>query len=561
MISPFRSHILLIGAVAAALLTTPAFADRTPSSPSPSSQDGMTILGRGPLHEAFGQPVSTNPQPGPTAQKTPPDPIAEEPPEQKPAGDNVQWIPGYWSWDLDKKDWIWVSGMWRNEPPGRKWVPGHWSKTEAGWQWAPGFWAPATESQIEYSPQPPDSLDAGPSSPAPDDDSLYVPGLWIPHDDSFAWRPGYWLDCRPNWIWNAAHYAWSPNGYVYVSGYWDYPFANRGLLFAPVYFNQPLWLSPTWYYRPGFVIRLDGIFASLFVRPSYCSYYFGDYYDPYYLRFGFSPWFSFGLRNWDPCFGYYRWNFRNDPGWYSGLRNQYWAFRSGQAVRPPLTVGAPGAVINNTTVRSPGLVTPLASLGSKANLKPLTSTQLANQRTQIKQTRDLGIQRTQIERTTTSLTSKSLKLPWAPPTSVAPANAASAHGSTVSPGVSVLRSGAPVISGTSPSTTRSVSPGVHIIQSGATSPGSQSPRILSNPRNSSTPQILSRPVAPSISPPPAHYSAPRSNYAPSPSHGSGGGHGGAFGGSHFSSGSSGHISSGPSHSSSGGGNNSSGHHK
>ena len=35
-----------------------------------------------------------------------------------------------------------------------------------------------------------------------------------------------------------AHYVWTPRGYVFVDGYYDYSVARRGVLFAPVYFNS-----------------------------------------------------------------------------------------------------------------------------------------------------------------------------------------------------------------------------------------------------------------------------------------------------------------------------------
>ncbi len=37
-------------------------------------------------------------------------------PDQKPEGTNVQWIPGYWSWDDERKDYLWVSGFKRDVP-------------------------------------------------------------------------------------------------------------------------------------------------------------------------------------------------------------------------------------------------------------------------------------------------------------------------------------------------------------------------------------------------------------------------------------------------------------
>ncbi len=56
------------------------------------------MLAKGPVHEAFATTAEA-PAETPTVKKQPPEPIEELPPDQKPEGDNVQWIPGYWSWD------------------------------------------------------------------------------------------------------------------------------------------------------------------------------------------------------------------------------------------------------------------------------------------------------------------------------------------------------------------------------------------------------------------------------------------------------------------------------
>ncbi len=62
------------------------------------------VMTRGPIHEAFAAPVVHDPAAGPVIPKAPPAPIQEMPPDQKPAGQNVQWIPGYWSWDVSRND-------------------------------------------------------------------------------------------------------------------------------------------------------------------------------------------------------------------------------------------------------------------------------------------------------------------------------------------------------------------------------------------------------------------------------------------------------------------------
>ena len=63
--------------------------------------------------------------------KQPPTPIEEVPPDMKPEGGNPTWIPGYWSWDDDRRDFIWVSGVWRSPPAQHRWMPGYWQPASA----------------------------------------------------------------------------------------------------------------------------------------------------------------------------------------------------------------------------------------------------------------------------------------------------------------------------------------------------------------------------------------------------------------------------------------------
>ena len=115
-----------------ALFAQPA----TPVPPAPASaEQGVQVLTRGPVHEAFAETVTYDPEPGVVVPKAPPAAIEEVPPEQRLEGANVAWIPGYWAWDDERRDFLWVSGIWRDLPPGRQWVPGYWGKAGQGYQW------------------------------------------------------------------------------------------------------------------------------------------------------------------------------------------------------------------------------------------------------------------------------------------------------------------------------------------------------------------------------------------------------------------------------------------
>ena len=76
----------------------------------------------------------------------PPENLQEVPPAEQPAGAGIVWVPGYWAWDADRNDFIWVSGCWRNAPPNTYWVPGHWLQAGNGWEWIGGFWKPITRT-------------------------------------------------------------------------------------------------------------------------------------------------------------------------------------------------------------------------------------------------------------------------------------------------------------------------------------------------------------------------------------------------------------------------------
>ncbi|MEQ9409802.1 MAG: hypothetical protein RIK87_18850 [Fuerstiella sp.] len=302
-------------------------------------EDGVEVLTRGPVHEAFAETVTFDPRPGIVIPQTPPAAIEEIPPEQRPQGANVAWIPGYWAWDDERTDFLWVSGIWRALPPGRQWVPGYWGRAGRGAQWTSGYWAAGEANELEYLPEPPATVESGPNVPATSADQIWLPGCWLWQQNRYAWRPGYWANGNSDWDWVPAHYVWTPRGYVFVDGYYDYTVARRGVLFAPVYFKSSLYSQRGFSYRPTTVIN-PAVFAShLFLRPSYGHYYFGDYYGSNYSSSGFSPWFSFqsSRSGYDPFYARQHWQHRSDGQWNRQLQADFQHRRDHEESRPART--------------------------------------------------------------------------------------------------------------------------------------------------------------------------------------------------------------------------------
>jgi hypothetical protein len=305
-------------------------------------EEAEQVLTRGPVHEAFAETIVFKPTPGILVPKAPPAVIEEVPPEQRPDGDHVTWIPGYWGWEDENAEFLWVSGIWRNLPPGRQWVPGYWEETDNQYRWISGYWADSGKEVVEYLPEPPDTLEKGPNIKRPSSNSTWIPGNWMWYDTSYRWRPGYWETARADWLWVPSYYNWTPYGYVYVDGYWDYPVVRRGLVFAPVRYTRAVYMEPNYYYQPSLVISLAVLTDHLFLRPRHRHYYFGDYYEPRYRRSGYYPYHTYysGGYGYDPIYAHQRWIHRDDDRWERRRQENYIFFRDNAGERPPRTLAA-----------------------------------------------------------------------------------------------------------------------------------------------------------------------------------------------------------------------------
>ena len=365
---------------------------------------GAEVLTRGPVHEAFAGMVSFNPEPGIVVTKAPPDIIEEVPPEERPEGNNVTWIPGYWAWDDERSDFLWVSGTWRALPPGRQWMAGYWTETTQGYQWISGYWADAAAQETTYLPPPPATVEAGPNIAAPSMDYGWTPGCWIWYQGRYAWRPGYWVQGRADWDWIPAHYVWTPRGYIFVGGFWDYPVERRGVLFAPVYFESGVYSRRGYYYSPTIVIELAVFTDHLFLRPRYHHYYFGDYYAASYNRGGFYASFSFqsSRYGYDPIYSHQRWEHRQDREWEHRVEASYQYRRDHETARPPRTWAAQ-RTINPSTAESKQnrvlVATPISQLAARKD-SPMRFQPVAKQERQQLAQRGQEVQKSRDQRRT-----------------------------------------------------------------------------------------------------------------------------------------------------------------
>ena len=317
---------------------TPAIAqDSPPPAPDQEQPEAMT---RGPVHESFAEPIVAQTQVNISTAVAPPESINESPPDERPQGNNVAWVPGYWAWDAERNGYIWVSGCWRVAPPQMSWVSGYWAHETDRWEWVPGFWTPVGNQEIEYLPPPPDMDDMAPPGEPAGPNTVWVPPCYYRVEGRYTLRHGYWLTSQSGWVWTPSHYIRTPRGHIFIAGHWDYELRHRGVLFAPVAFSAGFHSHAAFSYSPSIVINGDLLTANLFVYPRYCHYYFGDYYDDGYIKTGIYPWFEVQkTHQWcDPIFDQERSQHRDrDNNWDQTVRRDYDDRRAHVEQRPART--------------------------------------------------------------------------------------------------------------------------------------------------------------------------------------------------------------------------------
>lgn len=388
------------------------------SAPSdlPAVPKGVEVLARGPVHEAFATPTAEAMATKAVAKK-PPQQLNELPPEEKPEGGAV-WIGGYWHWDDDRNDYLWVTGVWRIVPPGKQWIAGYWREDAEKWQWVPGYWTAAapkeeTAQQVTYLPEPPKPPELAIPAEPPAVDTFWVPGTWEWRGSAYAWRAGYWAKVQPGYVWVAAHFRWTPGGYIYIPGYWDLAIKARGVMYAPVVVDTAV-VGASFVYTPTYVVPETVVVDAFFVRPCTCHYYFGDYYAPVYRDYGFESTIVYSRRHYDSVIVYERWERRADPTWYSVQVDVYAGRSAGRLPTPPRTLVQQNTIIqqninvtnvnttniNTTNVSNTQMLMPASKLAAAKGVKmvPLDTTTRTQARQQAQAVQQVAVQRTQAEK-------------------------------------------------------------------------------------------------------------------------------------------------------------------
>ncbi len=294
---------------------------------------GVEVLARGPIHEAFLSPPIDSFQPTNVVASEPPAPIDEIPPEFQPTGSI--WLPGYWFWSAADNEFVWVSGVWRVPPPSQRWVPGYWENAAGGVRWISGFWAADQMAHVQYLPAPPEEMERGPTTAAPGTDYFWLPGHWVYQNNNYVWQPGFWTRSYDNWLWVPAHYRWTPRGAVFVNGYWDYPVDDRGTVFCPVRFHNRVYAQPGFRFAPSAVVVTRHLLLHLFAGPRWNHYFYGNYYGDVAVQAGLQPWFQYRQPYRHPLLTYYTWHFSRQNVAYADRLQNWYAFNERYPDRRP----------------------------------------------------------------------------------------------------------------------------------------------------------------------------------------------------------------------------------
>ncbi len=289
----------------------------------------------GPLHEAFVTPIMGSPILE-AVSFLPPKTLQENPPSAPAIG--LVWIPGYWGWDNQIEDFIWVTGVWRKPPPGMNWISGFWDQSEVGHVWIRGFWYKSVPEKLSYTDlPPPDPLDEKVAQ-SETNQEFWAPGFWeySPLQGRYSWVKGSLQAFDRDWVYIPATYVWRPGGYIFIPPYWDYPLVDRGVAYSPLFIEPSKRMG--YVVNPSITLEPDSILRRLFPTcPNYITLFQHSFHfsREFWHDFAFVPtwwyWASWWSLTWHDQWGLYWWY--SHPGFPQPL----WVTEQiSQQISPPL---------------------------------------------------------------------------------------------------------------------------------------------------------------------------------------------------------------------------------
>lgn len=343
-------------------------------------------LDRVSIHEAFATVPQSIVSAGPIVPQAPPQEVIEKPIGPQRKGTNVNWIGGYWAWHADRTTYYWVSGFWREIPPGRSWVPGKWFAAPGGYQWSHGYWANNQKPAVLLSSRPPNVMDRTSNSSAPGIDSFWVPPKYVWRNDTYTLQPGYWTKHQDQFVWQPATYIQTQQGYILLDGYWDFELEVRGIPYAPlsvpidVASQTPIIVEPELLLAPNATICIH-----MFMQPGDSHYYFGNYYTQVDLNQGLLPWYDPRGQAYSASAlaSYYQRKFSLQGISFAAAASSYASrYRAVTGARPilqPVSIGGRGyAITDQLSSGAPGFSQLLAAGTRVAAQRPAVQPRAAN---------------------------------------------------------------------------------------------------------------------------------------------------------------------------------------
>jgi hypothetical protein len=123
-----------------------------------------------------------------------------------------------------------------------------------------GFWVKQGVTQLALLADPPPAIpEKAVVTKEPPRGQFWVPGYHVVVEGKYQWREGFGAKAIRDWVWTPSHTVWTPEGWAFVDGFWDYPLKARGQVFAALDFHNNDYTQPDLQLLTGYPVPLDSI--------------------------------------------------------------------------------------------------------------------------------------------------------------------------------------------------------------------------------------------------------------------------------------------------------------